>query len=108
MTDFVIQAPDAPTLQALAQSMGFWDATSGAFVTQGPIPGDPNPQASYFLNVVGAVPGQTGCWARLRLNGLNPFVSGLLAIPAGITIYPPTGDPSQSADYAQPTIGEIA
>jgi len=108
MADYVIQAPDAATLQALAQSMGFWNAANGAFVTQGPLPGDPNPQASYFLNVVGAVPGQSGYWARLRINGLNPFASGALAVPPGLTIYPPTGDPSQPADYVQPAIGEIA
>ena len=112
MADFVIQAPDATTLQALAQAMGFWDATNSAFITQGPLPGDPNPQASYFLNVVGTVPGQTGYWARLRLNGLNPFADGLLTIPTSITIYPPvkyladgvTPDPT----YTQPAIGDIA
>jgi hypothetical protein len=112
LTDFVIDSTDAPTLQALAQSMGFWDAANATFITQGPIPGDPNPQASYFLNVVGVVDGQPGYWSRLRINGLNPFASGLLAVPAGVTIYPPvkfladgvTPDP----DYAQPAIGEIA
>lgn len=116
MTDFVINSTDAPTLQALAEAMGFWNAAAnggaGAFITQGPVPGDPNPQASYFLNVVGAVDGQTGYWARLRINGLNPFASGLLAIPANVTIYPPvkfladgvTPDPT----YTQPAIGEIA
>ena len=108
MTDFVIQAPDAATLQALAQGMGFWDATNDAFITQGPLPGDPNPQASYFLNVVGAVPGQTGFWVRLRINGLNPFSDGLLTIPSGVTVFPPTGDPSAPATYVQPSIGEIA
>jgi hypothetical protein len=109
LTDFVINSTDAPTLQALAEAMGFWNAAAnggaGAFIT-------PNPQASYFLNVVGAVDGQTGYWARLRINGLNPFASGLLAIPANVTIYPPvkfladgvTPDPT----YTQPAIGEIA
>ena len=112
MTDFVIDSTDAPTLQALAQGMGFWDATNGSFITQGSVPGDPNPQASYFLNVVGAVAGQPGYWSRLRINGLNPFASGLLAVPTGVTIYLPvkflvdgvTPDP----DYTQPAIGEIA
>jgi hypothetical protein len=112
MTDFVIDSTDAPTLQALAQSMGFWDATNSAFITQGPVPGDPNPQASYFLNVVGAVDGQPGFWARLRINGLNPFASGLLTVPVGLTVYPPekfladgvTLDPN----YTQPAIGDIA
>jgi hypothetical protein len=108
MTDYVIQAPDAATLQTLAQSLGFWDAAASTFVAQGPIPGDPNPQASYFLNVVGSIAGQAGYWARLRLNGLNPFASGLLTIPAGITIYPPTGDPSEPTTYVQPEIGAIA
>ena len=112
MADFVIQAPDAPTLQALAQGMGFWDATNSTFITQGPAPGDPNPQASYFLNVVGVVDGQTGYWARLRINGLNPFASGLLAVPAGITIYPEMEYEADGvtpvAGYAQPAEGVIA
>ena len=108
----MIQAPDAATLQALAEAMGFWDVTNAAFITQGPVPGDPNPQASYFLNVVGAIEGQPGYWTRLRINGLNPFASGLLAVPPNVTIYPPvkfladgvTPDPT----YTQPAIGEIA
>ena len=112
MTDFVIDSTDAATLQALAQSMGFWDATNAAFITQGSIPGDPNPMASYFLNVVGTVAGQPGYWSRLRINGLNPFASGLLTVPVGLTVYPPekfladgvTLDPN----YTQPAIGDIA
>jgi hypothetical protein len=116
LTDFVIDSTDAPTLQALAQAMGFWDAAAnsgaGAFKTQGPILGDPNPQASYFLNVVGTVAGQPGYWSRLRINGLNPFASGLLTVPVGLTVYPPekfladgvTLDPN----YTQPAIGDIA
>ncbi len=112
MTDFVIQAADAATLQALAQSMGFWDAKNAAVIAQGPIPGDPNPMASYFLNVVGSVPGQTGYWARLRINGDNPFASGLLAVPAGLTVYPPVqylaDGVTPDLNYTQPAIGDIA
>ncbi len=112
MTDFVIDSTDALTLQALAQAMGFWDATNESFITQGPVPGDPNPQASYFLNVVGAVVGQSGYWSRLRINGLNPFASGLLAVPTGVTIYPPVkflaDDVTPDPTYTQPAIGEIA
>ncbi len=85
--DFVIQSPDLATLQAAAQSMGFWDAASGAFVTQGRIPGDDDPLSSYFLNVVGGVPDAPGVWARLRINGNNPFASGLLTVPATLTVY---------------------
>ena len=112
MTDFVVQAPDALTLQALAQSMDFWDATSGTFITQGPVPGDPNPQASYFLNVVGTVAGQPGYWSRLRINGLNPFASGLLTVPVGLTVYPPEKFLADGVtlypNYTQPAIGDIA
>jgi len=87
MSEFIINAADAPTLDTLAQGMGFWDSANNQIVTQGPVPGDTNPMASYFLNIVGLIPQAPGYWARLRINGLNPFASGLLAIPTGITIY---------------------
>ncbi len=85
MTDFVISAPDLATFQAGAQSLDSW--SGGAIVTQGHIPGDPDPMASYFLNIVGAVPDAPGYWARLRINGNNPFASGLMAIPSTLTVY---------------------
>lgn len=103
MTDYVICAPDAATLEALAQAMGFWDGEG--IVTQGPLPGDDNPAASYFFNIVGPVEGETGYWSRLRINGLNPFASGHLTIPPEVTVYPPsTEDPA----YVQPAVGVIA
>jgi hypothetical protein len=116
MSDFVIDSTDLPTLQAAAVAMGFWSAAASGFITQGPIPGDPNPMASYFLNIVGVVyvegVTQPGCWSRLRINGDNPFASGLIAIPGTLTVYPPvkylsdgvTIDPS----YTQPPWGMIA
>jgi hypothetical protein len=91
LTDFVINSTDAPTLQAAAQAMGFWStqANSGAgdFIRQGHIPGDADPLSSYFLNIVGAVPGVPGYWTRLRINGSNPFAAGLLTIPPTLTVY---------------------
>ena len=87
MVDFVVSAVDLPTLQDAAQALGFWDATNNAFVAQGRIPGDDDPLSSYFLNIVGGIPDAPGYWARLRLNGSNPFASGLLSIPSSLTVY---------------------
>ena len=106
MSDFIIESPDAPTLQAAAVTLGFWNATTGSFITQGHIPGDPDPLSSFFLNVVGTVYEPTGAtttdsfgntvpvmaaipgvWARLRINGSNPFTAGLLTIPSTLTVY---------------------
>lgn len=85
MVDFVISSTDPAAFQASALSLGFW--SDGAIVTQGHIPGDPNPMASYFLNIVGAIPDAPGYWARLRVNGNSPFSSGLLAVPTSLTVY---------------------
>jgi len=110
MADFLIDSTDLPTLIAAATTMGFYRAASGqvqaGFVSQGLIPGDPNPMASYFLNVVGVHQEPTGAtttdangdtiptmaavpgfWTRLRINGLNPVARGLMTIPATLTIY---------------------
>ena len=114
MADFLIDSTDLPTLQAAAQQMGFWNPAPapGDFIRQGPIPGDPNPMASFFLNVVGVHYEPTGAtttdgngntvpvmgavagyWTRIRINGADPFKAGLIAVPATLTIYslfPPT------------------
>jgi hypothetical protein len=42
--------------------------------------------ASFFL-LVGEIPQASGYWARLRINGNNPFASGLLTIPPTPTVY---------------------
>jgi hypothetical protein len=99
MSEFIINSTDAPTLDALAQGMGFWSATSDRIATQGPIPGDPNPMASYFLNIIGAIPDAPGYWCRLRINGTSPFADGLLAIPTGIMIYAPVEPADGSASF---------
>jgi len=116
--DFVIQSPDLATLQADAQSMGFYDATSGEFLTQGRIPGDDDPYSSYFLNIVGTVTDTTGAaqpgiWGRLRINGSNPFASGLLTTPASLTVYalvtPSNGGaPFWASDGATPAPAFVA
>ncbi len=112
MSEFVIVATDAPTLDTLAQGMGFWDATGNHIVVQAADPGDSNPMASYDLNIVGAIPQAPGYWSRLRINGLNPFASGLLTIPTGITIYslvePATDAPFWSADGVTPAPDYVA
>lgn len=110
MSDFLVDSTDLPTLIAAATAMGFYHAASAGvtagFVAQGRIPGDPDPHASFFLNVVGqhfeptgatttdgmgntvpvmaAVPGY---WARLRINGLDPIARGLMTVPATLTVY---------------------
>ena len=110
MSDFLIDSTDLQTLIAAATTMGFYHAAkagvAAGFIAQGPIPGDPDPHASFFLNVVGqhfeptgatttdaqgnvvpvmaAVP---GFWVRLRLNGLNPVDRGLLTVPPTLTVY---------------------
>ena len=85
MVDFVINSGDLATLRSAAQSSGFW--SGDAIATQGRIPGDNDPNASYFLNIVGEVADAPGVWARLRINGLNPFTSGILTIPPTLTVY---------------------
>ena len=137
MADFVIEAPDAATFAAAAQAMGFAD-TQGTIITQGRIPGNPDPMASYFFNLVGVVEQPTGAmttdgqgntvpvmaaiaghWSRLRINGDNPFTRGLIAVPSSLTVYalvtPADGSAAfWSADGVTPapayvaTIGVIA
>ena len=110
MADFVIDSTDLPTLIAAATTMGFYHAAkagaAAGFISQGPIPGDPDPHASFFLNVVGqhfeptgetvtdaqgnAVPVMAavpGFWTRIRINGLNPIARGLLIVPPTLTVY---------------------
>ena len=117
MADFVISAPDAATFAAAAAAMGFADA-QGNVITQGRIPGDTDSLASYFINIVGTVEQPTGatttdangnavpvmaavpgCWARLRINGDNPFARGLIAIPASLTVYSLVALPDGSAPF---------
>ena len=118
MTDYVLDSGTQAALYVAAQQMGFWSAgTPGSLITQGPVPGDPNPQASFFLNEKGveldasgnALPGY---WSRIRINGLDPFTSGVLTIPAGITIYPPVkylaDGVTVDTTYAQPPYAVIA
>ena len=109
MQEFVLYCADQATLHGLMQAMGFTDF-------QGALP---DGSGDYFLNEVGVVyqpTGETesdpwgvtapvmaptpGWWARLRINGNNPFASGALQIPDSITVYPPGPD--------QPAIGFIA
>ena len=104
MVDFVISTADAAAFDALAKALGFYGPNG--VVAQGPIPGDTNPMASYALNVVGQVMAPTGAtttddqgnispvmaalpgyWARLRINGLNPFASGAMIIPPQVKVY---------------------
>ena len=108
--DFVTCSADLTALQTDAQRLGFWNpaANNGAgdFITQGRIPGDSDPYASYFLNIVGVVNQPTGAttvdgmgntvpviapipgyWARLRINGDNPFRPGGFPIPPTLTVY---------------------
>ena len=125
MTDFVIAAPDAATLLAAAQSMGFADA-AGNIVTQGRIPGDADPYASYFLNVVGPFAYPTGAtvadangnplpvmatdpryWSRLRINGDNPFTRGLITIPASLTVYAPVTLPDGTPAWVSTADGSV-
>jgi hypothetical protein len=129
MADFVLETADKVALDAAITQMGFVDA-QGHPVLQGPIPGDPNPQASYFLEVVGvryAPTGNTitdphgnpqpemapmaGWWSILRINGTNPIMPGLLQVPASVTVYPPVvflADGTPDPNYHQPIIGSIA
>lgn len=126
MSDWVISSVDQATMHGWAQAMGFW--ANGAPVWQGDLP---DASGQYFLNEVGItyattgnmvddgmgnhvpeIAAQPGWWARLRLNGNDPFAAGLLDIPEGVTVYPPvkyladgvTIDPN----YTQPPIGVIA
>ena len=117
MADFILCAPNEAALVAAAVAMGFADAL-GNIITQGRIPGDSDPHASYFLNVVGEVEQPTGetttdaqgnsvpvmavvpgWWARIRVNGLNPFASGLIAIPPSLTVYALVTLPDGSPTY---------
>ena len=87
MTDFIGNAPNLATFQAAAQALGFTDV-DGNIATTGRWP---NSSGSWFLNVVGEVPEQTGYWVRLRWNEgdlggrLPQFLAALRA--QGITIY---------------------
>ena len=105
MADFLIDSTDLPTLQAAAQQMGFWNPAPapGDFIRQGMIPGDPNPMASFFLNIVGihseAASPVAGYWARIRINGADPFKSGLIAIPPSLTVYSLFSPLDGSASY---------
>lgn len=111
MSDWVISAADEATMHGWAQAMGFW--ADGAPVWQGELP---DGSGDYFLNEVGTVytagVAQSGWWARLRLNGNDPFADGTLTIPQGITIYPPVkflaDGVTIDTTYVQPAIGVIA
>lgn len=120
MTDFILSAPDEATMNAAFQAAGFW--ADSAPLTQGRIPGDPGPNASYFLNIVGTVTLPTGeldtnglpilapvpgWFARLRINGLNPF-AGQIAIPTGVTIYAQRPDVGWSSDGVTPAPDYVA
>ena len=131
MSDVVLYSPDLATLQADAQSLGFYVPGVG-FITQGPVPGDPDPLASFFLNIVGVVQqptGQTttdgmgntvpvmapipGYWARLRVNGTSPFRPGGMTIPPSLTVYslvtPANGSaPFWTADGTTPAPAYVA
>ena len=122
MSDFLIDSTDLPTLIAAAALMGFYRAAkagvAAGFIAQGQIPGDPDPHASFFLNVVGqhfeptgvtttdaqgnvvpvmaAVP---GFWTRIRINGLNPIERGLLTVPPTLTVYRLTVPQDGSASF---------
>lgn len=90
MTDFIGSAPDLETFQAAAQALGFTD-DEGNILTNGRWPDSPG---SWFLNIVGEVPEQTGYWVRLRWNEgdlggrQEQFIASLRSL--GITIYEQT------------------
>ena len=122
MSDWVISTVDQTTMRGLMQVMGYWCPSHSGFdgntIPEGPVfSGElPDNSGDYYLNEVGITyignTVQLGWWARLRLNGNDPFALGMLQIPNGVTIYPPikllsdgiTVDPS----YTQPLIGQIA
>jgi len=109
MSDFVLDfgTPDAAVLAY--QALGFWDAVNSVPITKGPLTGGQG--ASFFMEIFGAAPG-IGYGARLRLNGIDPFATGLFQIPAGVTVYPETkylaDGVTIDASYAQPPYGQIA
>lgn len=114
MSDFVFDSTDQPTLYALAQTMGYWDASIPGPVWQGNLPDN---SGQYFLNEVGIIYSangapQAGYWSRLRLNGNNPFADGALQIPTAVTVYPPfkylADGVTIDMTYTQPSIGIIA
>lgn len=126
MIDYVFQfrASGGNTAQQVAvqffKDLGQWQEASvdhaGNAVPAGPILSGEleGRHASWFMNIIGAVPGQTGLWLRLRWNGpIPPAVRAAVigAVVDGVTIYPPrkflpdgvTDDPA----YTQPEIGVL-
>ena len=80
MSDFLIDSTDLPTLIAAATTMGFYhtDGVTSGFVTQGPVPGDPNPMSSYYLNVVGTHYEPTGATTT---DGNGNTIPVMAAVP---------------------------
>jgi hypothetical protein len=113
MTDFIGSAPDLQTFQAAAQALGFTD-DEGNILTNGRWP---NSSGSWFLNIVGEVPEQSGYWVRLRWNEGDlggrqaQFIGALRA--QGITVYQPATIDDElvwSADGATPApewVGDV-
>ena len=138
MPNFKIDSGDLPTLQVIASAM-FVDKSTGLGlqipgpgVYQGAVPGDPNPEASFVLWVVGGVSAPTGATVTdefgnsqpvmapvpgvylsgLKINGLNPFTSGLMTIPAVLKVYsidePIDSSAFWSLDGVTPAPGYVA
>ena len=109
MSDFVLDFGSPEAAEVAFKALGFWDSTNEAPITVGSLTGGGG--ASFFLKVFGPADG-VGYGARLRLNGVDPFVIGLLQIPPGVTVYPETkylaDGVTIDASYAQPPYGQIA
>lgn len=85
--ELIVNYPSAAVLISLATSLGYY--VNGKLVDHGNLN-----VGSYFINVVGPVPGQTGLWLRIRHNG-NPALLDAKMTPAflsqatsaGVVIY---------------------
>ncbi len=108
MTDFILDLGSQANAMAAFQALGFWRPATSTDPAAPILEGLLGDNATRFFMVIDGVvqqpTGQTttdpttgqqipvmapvpGYWARLRILGTNPFTTGAMAPPAGVTIY---------------------
>ena len=101
MAYFKLSAPTPEAFQSAAQALGFW---SGSIISQGALPDATcvytmtEPTQYHWASATETETDQFGnahpksvtdglWWSGLRIDGINPFATGALAIPPGLTVY---------------------
>lgn len=123
MADFILSAASEADFVSAAQQLGF--VNNGVIVTSGPLPDgsgeyyltDPQvllvPTGKMITQGGSSVPEMVSdgnVYRGLRINGNNPFTSGL-PIPSQLTVYPRVKyltDGSVDLSYTPPAVGWIA